>query len=222
MSETDSKEQFSFFNNPINENSLVSESSEHNIKLQLAKWASEFNITHKAFSSLLHILKPTFPCLPSDARSILHTPRLVNIKTVEPGQYFHFGFASCLRNLILQSSNLFQHDNVIDVCINIDGLPLSKSSSSQFYPILCNLFEKRDIVNIIGIYHGTEKPKDPNIFLESFVKEAVDIVKDGLMFDNRKFVIKIKAFICDVPAKSYIKQIVGHNAYNSCSKWEPM
>jgi len=46
--------------------------------------------------------------------------------------------------------------------VNIDDFPLFKSS--QVYPILCNLVENYNEVNIIEIYYGKEKPEDPNLF----------------------------------------------------------
>lgn len=52
----------------------------------------------------------------------------------------------------------------MEVIVNVDGLPLSKSSSStQVYPILCSLF-KYAYVEIIGLYHGFAEQKEANAF----------------------------------------------------------
>lgn len=83
---------------------------------------------------------------------------------------------------------------------------------------MCNLFQNKNVVGVIGIYHGNEKPKDANCFLKSFVDEAVDLIHNGFIFNGSVYSIKIKAFICDVPAKSFIKYCRGHSGYMSCSK----
>lgn len=189
---------------------------EMSLSLQLGKWALENNITQLAFTKLLHILKPVHPELPLDARTLLKTPRDLVLKTVEPGQYYHFGFRKCIEKFIPQ---LTCHDsNLIELCINIDGLPLTKSSGSQLYPILCNVFGTNSTVNIIGLYHGNEKPKSANDFLYDFVTEAVDILTNGVVYNSCNYIIKIKAFICDVPAKAFIKYTKGHSGYMSCTK----
>lgn len=76
----------------------------------------------------------------------------------------------------------------------------------------------KNIVKIIGIYHGNEKPKDANDFMKFFVNESIDVIHNGISFNNHIYQVRIKAFICDVPAKSYIKYVMGHSGYDSCSK----
>ncbi|CAH1170530.1 unnamed protein product [Phaedon cochleariae] len=192
--------------------------SENDLKIQLANWALHHNITHSAISDLLHILKPMNTFLPIDARTLLKTPRMNKLLRVEPGQYHHFGFENCLKTLLQVSEGIVFESNIIEVNINIDGLPLSKSSGSQLYPILCNLYKNKNNVSAIGIYHGTEKPADANDFLRYFVDDASIILNNGFMFSGIQYIIKIRGFICDVPAKSYIKYSRGHSGYQSCSK----
>lgn len=189
---------------------------------ELSKWCLAHNITHIAINDLLKILKPRHPELPLDARTFLQTPRCRRespFKLIEPGEYYHFGLKNCIIKLLTQFPKR-RHLETIEILINIDGLPLSKSSSSQFYPILCSLYENRNIVDVIGLYHGYEKPKDCNLFLTDFVNEAIDLVQNGLIHEGRSHVIKIKGFICDAPAKSYIKYTKGHSGYMSCTKCE--
>lgn len=69
---------------------------------------------------------------------------------------------------------------IIEIIINIDGLPLSKSSESQVYPILCSLSNNYNNIGIIGIYHGYEKFTDANKFLESFVKEVQNLISHDI------------------------------------------
>lgn len=49
----------------------------------------------------------------------------------------------------------------VKININIDGLPLSKSLGSQFWPILASI----EIIDLytepfaVGVFHGMSKPK---------------------------------------------------------------
>jgi len=120
----------------------------------------------------------------------------------------------------LASQYSFQNLQIIEIIINIDGLPLSKSSGSQVYPILCSLVNNYSNVGIIGIYHGYKKPANANRFLQSFVNEAQDLITHGVTINGIIYPFKIKAFICDVPAQSFIKYTKGHSGYYSCTKCE--
>lgn len=66
------------------------------------------------------------------------------------------------------------------ITINVDGLPLSKSSSQQFWPIL-GLILPYDNVFIIGFYYGYEKPINSNDFLKQFVNEAKDMCENDII-----------------------------------------
>ncbi|EFN80297.1 hypothetical protein EAI_00034, partial [Harpegnathos saltator] len=94
--------------------------------------------------------------------------------------------------------------NMIEILINIDSLPLSKSLSSQIYPILCCLYLNPTKVAAVGIYHGYEKPANANKFLLQFVNEAIDLTVNGININGNIKQFKIKGFICDAPAKSFI------------------
>lgn len=77
-------------------------------------------------------------------------------------------------------------ENTIVLSINVDGLPLSKSSSSVLWPILGCLINY-SIVFLIGAYHGYSKPNDAAVFLKDFVTEAADIVRDGLTHNGEMY-----------------------------------
>lgn len=188
-----------------------------NFTSQLQGWAIRNRITHVALNELITILKPKYPELPRCARTLLGTVRKVNVKDVEPGRYYHFGINYCLEKLVETSQCSLKYLKIIEIIINIDGLPLSKSSGSQVYPILCSLSNNYNNVGMIGIYHGYEKPKDANKFLESFVNEAQDLITRGITVNGIIYPFKIKAFICDVPALSFIKYTKGHSGYYSCA-----
>lgn len=138
----------------------------HLVLFWLQEWALKNRISHVALNELMTGIKYKYPKLPSDARSLLKTPRKVNVQNVTPGQYYHFGLSNCVEQLL--SRYPVKHLQFIKVNINIDGLPLFKSSSGQVYLILCNLVENYNEVNIVGIYYGNEKPADANVFFKRF------------------------------------------------------
>ncbi|XP_076684082.1 uncharacterized protein LOC143377055, partial [Andrena cerasifolii] len=172
------------------ENSQTTDSP--NLSQSLAEWVVQHNISHQAINALLPILKKSISShLPSDARTLLKTPRTVAIRRVEPGHYYHFGLESTILKLA-QSLDLSRiKDNTIYININVDGLRLCNSSKSQVHPIL-GCIEGYNEVGMIGTYHGFEKTNDANL--------------------------KIKSLICDVPAKSFLKYTKGHAGYSSCTK----
>jgi hypothetical protein len=73
--------------------------------------------------------------LPSDARTQLKTNIVFEKSVIEPGSYIHFGLEMQLKCLI---SNIPSANNIPDLkrLLNINGLPLFKSSAGKVYPIL--------------------------------------------------------------------------------------
>lgn len=63
----------------------------------------------------------------------------------------------------------------INLLINIDSLPLSRSSPSSFWPILVS-DDISNQVDIVGLFYGKSKPKNANEFLQQFVKELIPLV----------------------------------------------
>lgn len=96
-----------------------------------------------------------FSNLPKDARIILKTKLIIktNMRVVNSGMYYHFG----LKNGIEQHFSFPGNSrNEILLVIGIDGLPIFKSTNSQFWTILGYIrpFSSNDAM-FIGIYMGT-------------------------------------------------------------------
>lgn len=99
------------------------------IQSKLRNWALKENITSKALTSLLKVLKKFFEDLPIDSQTFLFTPRHIVLKEVEPDTYFYFGLRNCLLHFLKINCNF--KGTKIDVVFNINGLPIAKSSTSQ-------------------------------------------------------------------------------------------
>jgi hypothetical protein len=97
---------------------------------QLRDIIVKHKLTRSATNDLLKLLKQqqNFEYFPFDARSILATPRKINIRELEPGLYSHFGLEKQLIRLLATKS--FSN---IRLQFNIDGIPISKSSGQQFW-----------------------------------------------------------------------------------------
>lgn len=189
-----------------------------NFSSELRNWSSKFKIKQNAVNELLMLLKKYGHSVPSDARTLLCTPK--NVDCVPPEKYYHHGLKKSLLNQIaMYGANLIVQ-NIITLNINIDGLPISKSSKSQLWPILGLIYHK-DIKTLpftIGIYHGYQKPHSVDQYLEKFCNEYIDLSTNGFIFEHRTILVKIRAFIFDAPARAYVICTKYHNSYFGCSK----
>lgn len=169
-------------------------------------WALKNKITHVALNEVSVIINELIPgILPRDSRTVLRTPKEITIKNIEGGQYWHNGVAKPLQKIL---ENWIDAPDIISLNINVDGLPIFKSSSNEFWPILCNIFENPKIRPfVVGIYFGKGKPRNVNDFFEDFVHEMNILLEEGLHVQplEKKVKIKIRCFICDSPARAYIK-----------------
>lgn len=55
-------------------------------------------------------------------------------------------------------------------------------------------------------------------FLDDFVNELSYLLKEGIKFCNKKYSVEVHSFVCDAPAKAYLKMIKSHSGYSSCDK----
>lgn len=186
-----------------------------NLKKNLVLWAIQHNISNICLRDLLNILHNSHPYLPLDPRTLLQTRVSLEKIFIEvpPGRYWHFGLVRALTK-VFESVQTCQ--TVIFLDFNIDGIPVSKSSKGQFWPILCSPDGFRVPPLVIGVYYGMAKPSSVNEFLRLFLEEAVNI--DDLNIGSKKISFKIRNFICDAPARSYLKGIKGHNGYFACER----
>ena len=214
FSDSDSEDVYLSHENNV----LSQELKNQDLETFLCEWITIHGIPHNAVSSLLKKLKDhtCFKHLPADPRTLLKTPRNTLTRTVPPGTYYHFGLETAITHVVQSLKDNFKNDN-IKIAINIDGLPISKSSANQFWPILGSISPYKHVFTI-GIYYGLEKCKDVNDFLHDFVSEAKILCRDGIVINDRNIKCEINALICDAPAKSFILYTKGHNGYSSCSK----
>ncbi|KAG1681458.1 hypothetical protein GQR58_011843 [Nymphon striatum] len=214
---------------------------------RLASRAVGFRMSHSALSPLLEILQSSNLNVPKDPRTLLMTPKVINIKETAGGSFYHFGVANRIVSKLSTSTSPCLVDvETLTLYINIDGLSLFSMSrilrlmipntwrlaagpgGGATLPLRIKRAKKpteeswtnkeRKTVNKRGVYCGTKKPTYLNKYLFDFVQEMKAVQKSGIVYNYKKYLVCLYAFICDAPARAYVKCIKGHSGYNSCER----
>lgn len=181
---------------------------------ELRNWAITNSIRHSALGSLLSTLQPFVEeRLPKDARTLLRTPKAIHTVPMGDGNYWYYGLENCL-------SGYFENINEsMDVLLsfNIDGLPIGSSSKKTFWPILVHVNGVPQFKPmVVSIWCGEGKPKI-ELFLQTFIEDLIALLENGIQInENIKLTLKISNFICDSPARAYIKDTIQFNGYHGC------
>ena len=141
---------------------------------RLAECATQYAAPLNALRALLGILRERYPELPKDPRTLLGTLSTSvthnNIHCLSGGTYYHFGIANGIKLSLEQITDL----NILDalsIQVNVDGLPVFKSTNSQFWPIQ-GMLDLPTITGpfLIGLFYGKSKTTDLD-FMKSFITE---------------------------------------------------
>lgn len=105
--------------------------------------------------------------LPTDYRTLQHTPKSVEIISAAGGQYWYNGIG----NNIKQIFSSIDKNISIQMNFNVDGLPIFKSSQRCFWPILGNIHSK--VIEIVCSYTNILSMEFHNsIFFIDFIRHA--------------------------------------------------
>ena len=196
----------------------TSPNSQGSLSNSLRQWAVKYQVPHTSLTSLLSILQfHGHPELPRDGRTLLQSLRNVDVKKLGGGEFVYLGIEQGL-NYFLKSLSEEILPSHLNMQVNVDGLPVFKSSSLQFWPILGLFTGYRGRPFLIPIYAGRGKPKSLDEHLGDFVEEAIRLQNEGTVYNLQKFYISISAFICDAPARAYIKCVKSFSGYFGCER----
>ncbi|GBN15232.1 hypothetical protein AVEN_23036-1 [Araneus ventricosus] len=117
----------SIFNSSVS--SVTHTSQEESLSHKLRIGAVEHEVTLTSLNSLLNVLHDYHPELPLDRRTLLKTSRKSEIVKFSSEEFCYYGIAKYLPNADLR---VICSDHHIRLRINIDGLPLCRSSGTQF------------------------------------------------------------------------------------------
>lgn len=85
-----------------------------------------------------------------------------------------------------------------------------------------NIFLYTELPNIrplvVSIWCGPTKPNNLTEFLKPFVNELKEVLRYGITENGHHINISIRCFLCDTPARSFLKGIVSFNHKYGCQK----
>nr|CAI5843559.1 unnamed protein product [Callosobruchus analis] len=129
------------------------------------------------------------------------------------GKFWYNGIQKNLQSALTDKHT--QLSQGISLIFNIDGFSPFNSSNCQFWPITFIVDEYREIPPLVAaIFYGTTKPPLESFF-QNFVQELNEIIRTGIKVNGKYLPVKIKCFVCDTQARSFIKGTPGRNAENS-------
>ena len=229
--ESDSEEEFSEVSNESHESEEIDEIDENAPKLDevpeitaLRRWAVESRTSNMHIDSLLHILRQQLlQQLPKSAKTFLYTShaqyKVHSMTDIDdlPGEFAYLGIKKGLELCV--NTNL-HNNNLIELDFNIDGVRLRKSSSKQLWPILCKIHYIPNIYKpfTVSLFYGNGKPKSLDEYMYPFVKELNELLSKGIIIKSKQFNIAVRSFICDTPARSFIKNVKGHMSFDGCER----
>ena len=184
----------------------------------ISDWALSFKVKNNAVTALLTILQPHFPELPRYVRKLLGTVKKTSMQSIANGSHHHFGILSGILD-VLRAYPVHDFGDEITFQTNVDGLPVFKSSNSQFWPMLGLMGkdpERKPF--LIGLFHGTSKPKNAREFLSTFVDELTSLQTTGIKHGDKNYKCSVSAFICNIPARAFVKNVKSHSGYAGCDK----
>lgn len=115
--------------------------------------------------------------------------------------------------------NYLSRFNEIIIDINIDGLPLHKSSPVRFWSILGRLVRTKNELFIISLF---KERIDPSVedFLEPFVRKVDYLLRNGYTKNDILYKFSIRHYILNAPARAKVKCCIEHGGYCACEKCE--
>lgn len=127
---TNSQQALSKQSEQISENRIISSEE------KLRHWALSYNVTRRTVDELLKILKGIgVNWLSTNSRRLCKTPRKTAVIPLANGKFWYHGVETNLRSIFSELN-----DNiVVELNFNDDGVPLFKSSATEFWPILANI-----------------------------------------------------------------------------------
>lgn len=211
--DVDSDEEFVINLQDQNDIQLTQNSDEYLLNF-LKKWAMR-GVAHRKVDELLAGLRSLHSFLPKSHKTLLQTPRKVELQRNGRGLMWYKGIIANLNQRVTDDYLLKHKEIIIDV--NIDGLALFKSTDDNFWPILGCLIGEA-VPFIIGVWRGIGKPDNLDAFLADFIHEVDKLALNGYDFHGNRYSFKIRNYILDAVARQYVKCISSHNSIYACEK----
>lgn len=216
-----SSETFNIDDSIYNFNIKCDEKEKTPLNIKLRKLIVKYHVSHNCVNALLSILISEGYDLPRTARTRLNTPKPKDhsIISVHPGSYIHLGVECMISKFLTVHFNNFDNDSIIQLGMNVDGLPITNSFKSNLWPILISFVNIKNLSQVVipvRLYHGKfKKPTSSHDYL--YINEMKNILSNGIIINNKILNFKLVQIVCDAPVKAFILNVKGHNAYHGCN-----
>ena len=193
------------------------------VETQLPCEKSVLSVDPKEFSGSRVLDQGVFPCLPSHGKTLTRTRNEFQVRSFCPenpndrSDFVYIGLEK-QQQLLINAKN--HEEKKLKLQFNMDGLPLINSGGVEFWPILGKVHFHYDLYDpfIIAAYKGIGKPAILSRYLDEFVKELNHLLENGVIIECEHFEIEVMCFICDTPARAFIKNISGHTGFYACER----
>ncbi len=173
----------------------------------MIEWVDGYQIKHNAVDSLLKILKKNgHDQLPKSARSLIKPARYVPIYEKSGMQYIYFPVKEELMWQFLRYQTMMKESmTTLELSLNIDGLPLFKSSNKTLWPVHCGIMNVELVVILpVALTYGSSKPPDL-LFLQYRVDDLNHLLEHGLNVDGKVIPVLLRCIVCNAPARALVK-----------------
>ena len=154
--------------------------------------------------------------MPKCTRTLLKTQRQVQSEIKCGGDYICLAIANSISRVFASNPYVQMDSNAIDLVVNVDGVPLHKSSSTQIWPIICKFANYPPF--IVSLFCDSKKPYDSEEFLHDPLHELDVLRETGFQNGNHVFLVNLHAFVCDAPTRQFLKCIKSHTRYFGCER----
>lgn len=121
--------------------------------------------------------------------------------------YVFLGVENMLKKNLYKCPSCFTDETeYLNVSLNVDGLPLFKSSKNN----LVRVFP-------VALSCGNSKPNDRN-FLNDTIQEMKKLQDEGMVYRGRQVNILLTYVVCDAPARAMVKGIKQFSRYYGCER----
>ncbi|XP_043463669.1 uncharacterized protein LOC122499400 [Leptopilina heterotoma] len=177
----------------------------------------------KTVDKMLKILRlRLLPELPKSAKTFLGTSSAnYDIKEMldsdgSNGEFVYFGIEEGLKKCI---DPQVHKKTTIFIQFNVDGISVFKSAEKGFWVLSGKVHYQPDIYKPfpVQIYAGNSKP-NVDAYFDEFIAEINKLQKNSILIANQRFNVKIHCFICDTPARAFIKGTKGHTGFYCCER----
>lgn len=181
-----------------------------------------FNLTNSAMKNLLLILNRHGVNVPSSLYLLRQCcSEKVNLTSFRVNENFAWigvtdNIVFCVQQGFLNLTDFISNTKTcfLNIKINVDGLPLYKSSSVNLWPILM-IIENISSPLPLGIFCGIGKPELTS-FLKKMCEELKHLKEEGFWYRDVCVRLNRICFVCDAPARAFLQCIVSHTGYNGC------